>query len=247
MLKSPGSPLAPRMIPRKASADSSSARQLCLGGGRRAKTQISTEYSGRSFNSHSGKRRPSPQSPSQAARDCFLFVKLDAHCDDRKVDRMRKEPRRRTIHVPSDDTTILTIHQGQHPEAKSYDASNLPVGSEAEESSSAGAIRSARLLKGRQRRQSLAVAPKRVPLQPTLRAFQEEDSIQATLGSGPRKGILPPNTQTHVSKCPKALTSNAKSLPIFATMGHKALHMQELAIFENHSPRRCSHLSLLEL
>lgn len=68
----------------------------------------------------------------------------------------RKNRRRRTIWVPSDDTTILTIHPGIQSDANSL----LKVINQ----SDAG---------NRGRRKPLAAAPKRAALQPALKHIQE--------------------------------------------------------------------------
>jgi abnormal spindle-like microcephaly-associated protein len=76
---------------------------------------------------------------------------------------MKKDPRRRTIFVPSDDTTILTIHPGANTTDRLNDTFHIsaaaipPPSTEPEIADQVRHVRKARM--------SLAVAPKRVPLQ----------------------------------------------------------------------------------
>lgn len=84
---------------------------------------------------------------------------------------LRKEPRRRTIYVPSDDTTVLTIHPGTKYTGEEQTAHSLQLLQDL--GNRLGGVDA----QGRSRRtnirQSLAAAPKRGPLQLTLSRVQE--------------------------------------------------------------------------
>ena len=106
---------------------------------------------------------------------------------------MRKEPRRRTIYVPSEDTSILTIHPGgiYHAQPLPANASVTRVAMDAQKG---------RHLNGRnlgphgRDRSPLAAAPKRAPLQPTLKVVQEPWRSHDRPGSGPGKENIVPRT-----------------------------------------------------
>lgn len=107
---------------------------------------------------------------------------------------LRKEPRRRTIYVPSEDTTILTIHPGSMRNApKPVAHSAIPELSVGPQEKAQPDMKSGT---HRTRRSSLAVAPRRPPLQPTLKTVQESRSDQDRPGSGPGKENLALQTAT---------------------------------------------------
>ena len=112
-----------------------------------------------------------------------------------KADSLRKVPRRRTIYIPSEDTSILTIHPGSMRNApKPVAQSTIPelsVGTQ--EKAPPDAIDSGT---NRTRRCSLAVAPRRPPLQPALKTLQESRSDQDRPGSGSGKENLALQTAT---------------------------------------------------
>ncbi|MCJ1457435.1 hypothetical protein MMC28_007803 [Mycoblastus sanguinarius] len=117
--------------------------------------------------------------------------------DPQDVVHMRKKPRRRTIYVPSEDTTIFTIHPGIEPDARCLDEYSLssfsPCNDEKPERLSSGSTQLQRRL-----RRPLATAPKRAPLQPMLKPLQESGGLQDTPGAGPGKENLPPG---NVARC----------------------------------------------
>ena len=83
---------------------------------------------------------------------------------------LKKEPRRRTIFVPSDDTTMLTIHPGAPTSVRLDDTFQLPsLPSPRSKSTAEGPItaRDPSAAPARRPRPSLANAPKRMPLQQT--------------------------------------------------------------------------------
>ena len=103
---------------------------------------------------------------------------------------VRKKPRRRTIYVPSDDTTILTIHPGVQCDTRALSDYSLKAFGPSD------ATHIDTQTQGRLQQQSsrmpLAAAPKRVPLQPTLKPLQETERLSDIPGSGPGKENLPP-------------------------------------------------------
>ena len=92
-----------------------------------------------------------------------------------EMKKLRKEPRRRTIYVPSEDTTILTIHPGVGGDRRmrAFRPETIP-------SDRLGRTGTADTRK--EPRMSLATAPKRVPLKSALRVVQE-------CGEGDRMGM----------------------------------------------------------
>jgi abnormal spindle-like microcephaly-associated protein len=113
-------------------------------------------------------------------------------------DVLKKNPRRRTIFVPTDDTTILTIHPGANTTDRLNDTFQLfsppaapitaPVPPHTQEYES----------HVRRPRMSLAVAPKRVPLQ-HLTQISNVPAYDA-LGQGGGKENVPPRVDAQFSK-----------------------------------------------
>lgn len=109
---------------------------------------------------------------------------------------LKREPRRRTIYIP-DDTTIMTIHPGgslfggkrrERPPISPRTGLDLVTLSEDEEPRSA-------LHKPEKRtgsRRSLAVAPKRAPLQQSTRVVSNVSFAEDVVGVGGGKENLPP-------------------------------------------------------
>jgi len=129
---------------------------------------------------------------------------------------LRKEPRRRTIYVPSEDTTIMTIHPGMKYACEKQTADSLQllqnIGSQLGEVGGRGQP-------GRMKaRQSLAVAPKRGPLQPTLSRVQENTLSTFDMPGRPTgKENVPPGAVCVARKCKElgegaAFTAKARSL-----------------------------------
>ena len=116
---------------------------------------------------------------------------------------IRRVPRRRTIYVPSDDTTIATIHPGFRHGIDSTDILNVPspkldgTGTQKDDPKPAPP----------RRRFSLAAAPKRAPLQVCLNAVNEQEDERMEVGSGPGKENIPPGD--HLDDLP-ALTKQIK-------------------------------------
>ena len=113
--------------------------------------------------------RAAPRPHLSGTRGAALSEKVET-VDKENKEPLKKEPRRRTIYVPSEDTTILTIHPGMKSTDDGQTAASLHllrnISSQVEKAG-------ARVQSRTKVRQSLAVAPKRVPLQPTLSRLQE--------------------------------------------------------------------------
>ena len=111
---------------------------------------------------------------------------------------LKKDPRRRTIFVPSDDTTVMTIHPGANTTDRLNDTFQLPnvrpaapAVSETVDSPQGKASPKAA---ARRPRMSLAVAPKRLPLQ---HMAAEKGNVPAVdiPGQNGGKENLPPRSQ----------------------------------------------------
>lgn len=87
--------------------------------------------------------------------------------DQQGDNHIRKKRRRRTIWVPSDDTTILTIHPGIQSDAKGLNDTLLKVVNQPHATE-------------RRQKKPLAAALKRAPLQPTLKPLQESEDQQGS-------------------------------------------------------------------
>lgn len=133
---------------------------------------------------------------------------------------VKKDPRRRTIYVPSDDTTYLTIHPGQFVQEprKARETSpdiglDLVTVSDEDTTSLVSALKKEKRIP----RKSLAVPPKRGPLSTSSRSLQSVSFSSDVAGSGGGKENVPPgmamieqkSTGTHIEiNFPKALTKS---------------------------------------
>lgn len=110
---------------------------------------------------------------------------------------LKKDPRRRTIFVPSDDTTMLTIHPGANTTDRLNDTFQLPdLGRPGSQISDALAVQEPFSPKPatRRPRMSLAVAPKRLPLQQMATENGNTPAIDVP-GQNGGKENLPPRSQ----------------------------------------------------
>lgn len=112
---------------------------------------------------------------------------------------LKKEPRRRTIFVPGDDTTIMTIHPGANTTDRLNDTFQLP-----DPAVKSATIRRSSLISGqpnttqpaKRPRMSLAAAPKRVPLQQVVAQEANVPSVDL-FGQNGGKENMPPNAREH--------------------------------------------------
>lgn len=116
----------------------------------------------------------------------------------------KKDPRRRTIYVPSDDTTMMTIHPGQsmnaarNPREQSPDIGLDLVTLSEEENNLVPALKKEK----KAPRKSLAAPPKRGPLTSTTRSLQSVSFCSDIIGSGSGKENLPPGVEILEKKGP---------------------------------------------
>lgn len=143
-----------------------------------------------------------------------------------KRDGLKKEPRRRTIFVPSDDTTIMTIHPGANNTGRLDDTFQLPAFQpqplldclmEDQESHM-------KEQPARRSRMSLAVAPRRVPLQ-QMEARNSNLPGVDVVGQNGGKENLPPGYDDGNGEFKKAKSFATK--PVLgekAPLGRSRLH-----------------------
>ena len=112
--------------------------------------------------------RGAPRAPGLRAGERQEKV---AMADKENKGPLRKEPQRRTIYVPSEDTTILTIHPGMKHTGDEQTADFLQLVQNVEGRLGGAGVRAP--LGRTKARQPLAAAPKRGPLQPSLSRVQE--------------------------------------------------------------------------
>ena len=110
----------------------------------------------------------------------------------------KKDPRRRTIYIPSDDTTVVTIHPGQSTHAPRHARENSPdIGfdlvtlSEEEGNNMSPALKK----ENKAPRKSLALPPKRGPLSSSSRSVQSVSFSSDIMGSGGGKENMPPSME----------------------------------------------------
>jgi abnormal spindle-like microcephaly-associated protein len=146
------------------------------------------------------RRRGSHMPTDRQGHDVDATVQLQENVLEKRELRKqgpKKDPRRRTIYVPSDDTTIMTIHPGQATHAPRNPRENSPdigldlVTLSDEENNLVPALKKAQ----RVPRKSLAAPPKRVPLISTTRSLQSVSFASDVIGSGDGKENLPPGVE----------------------------------------------------
>lgn len=153
-------------------------------------------------------QHPKPTQPSRRRVSTMLAERERKNADGR-VDssivegeragrsEAKKDPRRRTIYIPSEDTTIVTIHPGAplHKTRAIRDKSpdlafDLFHVSEGEPENLKSALRQTKAA-----RKSLAAAPKRGPLQQTARPLQSVSFSEDVVGKNGGKENIPPGKQ----------------------------------------------------
>lgn len=153
------------------------------------------------------------------------------------VTHMHKKPRRRTIYVPSDDTTVFTIHPGMHSDARNladYSLSAITQSDAGRCEPAPGGIGQGQ----RANRKPLAAAPKRAPLQPTLKTLQETEDQHDIAGTGPGKENLPPCAAEKTElKSHRTIGSRARRVSIFGAIPEGgAYKADELPLSDRLSP-----------
>ncbi|KAF2798248.1 hypothetical protein K505DRAFT_322035 [Melanomma pulvis-pyrius CBS 109.77] len=149
------------------------------------------------------RRRVSQMSTGRHGTDVNATVQLQEEILEKremKKPAPRKDPRRRTIFIPSDDTTMITIHPGQpthtqrHRNAREQSPDlglDLVTLSEAEDNLKPV------LKKGKTApRKSIAMPPKRGALHHTTRPLQNASFSADVFGKGGGKENVPPGVKT---------------------------------------------------
>jgi abnormal spindle-like microcephaly-associated protein len=151
------------------------------------------------------RRRVSQMLSDRQAADMNATIQLREDALERRELRKqgpKKDPRRMTIYVPSDDTTVMTIHPGQHsrksrnPRERSPNTGlELVTLSEEEPDNLVSALKKDR----KAPRKSLAVPPKRAPLQQATRPVQGSSFSEDYLGQGGGKENVPPGLEIAIN------------------------------------------------
>ncbi|KAI9838561.1 MAG: hypothetical protein M1819_004870 [Sarea resinae] len=155
--------------------------------------------------------------PEPREEDCFDSSKL------------KKEPRRRTIYVPSEDTTIMTIHPGAS--LKTHDTTRRRPAQEPDfgldlvtlsEEDSEHQPQESRTK--RAPRKSLAAAPKRAPLQQSSRPIQSISTTRDVAGRGGGKENIPPGGLLYENKGKKEAADIVITIKNSKSKGSKTHH-----------------------
>lgn len=109
------------------------------------------------------------------------------------ADPLKKSIRRRTIYIPSEDTTVPSVFMGIFSPIKNVNP--LKRNDDVTEASEIGSLES-KIIRKRSARKSLSVAPRRAPLQPTLKPMQESSIKQDIPGQNGGKENMPPGGVT---------------------------------------------------
>lgn len=105
-----------------------------------------------------------------------------------------KESRRRSIWVPSEDTTVFTIHPGAYTHTLKDDTFCLSNSHDSNKPATTAVPSPAVMKPTKSSRHSMSVAPKRAPLA-SLAPVQANASLGDRAGSGGGKENIPPNTR----------------------------------------------------
>lgn len=161
-----------------------------------------------------GKRRHVSTMSKQSVDDVVVSAppdhRKDAKSDVFKLDHIEQEPRRRTIYIPSEDTTVMTIHPGRFPKERPSRSGRsrrsdifLDLATLGEEEikedcpppvqqQSRGTVSVKSKPDCKAPRKSLAAAPRRGPLENTSRSVQPQASVIDHVGQGGGKENVPP-------------------------------------------------------
>lgn len=173
---------------------------------------IATEEQGFAASKHAGlrmvkpRRRPGNNSFLENSQDSVMLQYTGAQQERGEFGGQRyahtyKKPRRRTVYVPSDDTSILTIHPGSKLEAGLLKS---PLFS----------LNSSSLLK----RQALGAAARRAPLQSSLRPLQENGFNVDVVGASSGKENMPPDKFD--AKMPEVQRSGSERVSFSVAVPH---------------------------
>lgn len=140
---------------------------------------------------------------------------LPQHAKDQVRGGLVKEPRRRTIFIPGEDTTIMTIHPGADKTARLDDTfQRLEHGMQ----QSHDQEHHPEVFKQRKKpRMSLAAAPRRVPLQPVAVKDSNGSGIDLPGRNGGKENN-PPNSEVYVKEKTASQPVNSQPPPQAVTM-----------------------------
>ncbi|PGH29372.1 hypothetical protein GX50_07876 [[Emmonsia] crescens] len=135
-------------------------------------------------------QRQSPPQPQKSPAINKYTAKMKDEQPPATADPLKKAIRRRTIYIPPEDTTMPSVFMGIFSPVKSLDPpeekDNITGDSEI------GSLES-RIARKRPARKSFAVAPRRAPLQPSLKSMQESTIKKDIPGQNGGKENIPPS------------------------------------------------------
>lgn len=103
-------------------------------------------------------------------------------------DILKKDVRRRTVYIPTEDTTMPTVFMGLFSPVKSMDANNIVSSSVDETLYSL----EARIAAKKHSRKSAVEKPRRTPLQPRRKVTQQTTTVKDVMGKNGGKENIPP-------------------------------------------------------
>ena len=132
--------------------------------------------------------------PTPMQRNDFRGIHLEGRqkrMSDREIEsHLSKAPRRKTIYIPSDDTTIFTIHPGGGKQTQPESTTSRSISSS---SANGSQLPSEKKVDARTRvARSLRAAPKRASLMPVQVCIANATTSTMQYGCGPGKENVPP-------------------------------------------------------
>jgi abnormal spindle-like microcephaly-associated protein len=105
-------------------------------------------------------------------------------------DLLKKDVRRRTVYIPTEDTTMPTVFMSLFSPVKSTDAHNIDP-SLVDETAPLYSLE-ARIAAKKQSRKSVVEKPRRTPLQPSRKITQQTTTVKDVMGKNGGKENIPP-------------------------------------------------------
>lgn len=135
--------------------------------------------------------RPAQESiTTRDENNTSIIQDKDLKAKESKDDNLKKDVRRRTIYIPSEDTTMPTVFMSLFSPLKSQDPNTINT-SVSDETVPINSLE-ARIAAKRQARTSLATAPRRAPLQQKAKVAQEPTLSRDVVGKNGGKENIPP-------------------------------------------------------
>lgn len=135
-------------------------------------------------------RRENPR-PSMATNNDLLMQVTGKERDVQK-DVLKKDVRRETVYIPTDDTTVASVFMGMFSPLKSQALRN--VDGQTPKNTEIGSLE-ARIVEKRQAKKSLAGSARRAPLQPSTKIAQEASIRVDVAGKNGGKENTPPGSR----------------------------------------------------